>query len=92
MVGNVGWRIISGGAAIVAGMAARAVVSRAWDAAGPTSSPVNPADRRLSWRVALTWALAAGVAAGVARVVGRRAAAAGWEQATGSAPPGVETA
>ena len=51
--------------------------------------PLNPADRRISWPEALIWAVAAGVGAGLGRLVAERAAAAGWEAATGSAPPGI---
>jgi hypothetical protein len=75
---------------MLAAMAARKIVSALWR--GRTEPPLNPADRRVSWPEALTWALSAGVGAGVARLIAHRGAAAGWERAAGSAPPGVEPA
>jgi hypothetical protein len=90
MLDRIGWKIGSGVVAVVAGIAARALLTRLWEAVGSTEPPLNPADRRLGWPEALSWAVAAGVAAGVARVVGRRLAAAGWQQAVGEPPPGME--
>lgn len=80
---------VSAGAGLVAAMVAKKVVSAMWR--GDNDPPLNPADRRVSWREALSWAVAAGVGAGVARVVAVRGAAAGWEHATGAPPPGVHT-
>jgi hypothetical protein len=77
-------------AGLMAALVARKVVSALWR--GDTEPPLNPADRRISWREALIWALATGVGAGVARVIALRGTAAGWESATGAPPPGVQTA
>lgn len=77
-------------AGLLAAVAARKIVSALWR--GDTEPPLNPADRRTSWREALIWALATGVGAGVSRVVALRSTAAGWESATGAPPPGVPTA
>ncbi len=83
------YRALSGLAGIVAAMAARKLVSAFWR--GSTEPPLNPADRRVTWKQALTWALATAAGAAVARVVALRTTAAGWEKATGEAPPGVAT-
>lgn len=84
---KISYRAVSAAAGILAAVAARKVVSALWR--GDVEPPLNPADRRVSWRDALTWALATALGAAVARVVAVRGAAAGWERATGEVPPGV---
>jgi hypothetical protein len=74
-------------AGIAAAVAARKIISALWRS--DTETPLNPADRRTSWREALAWGLATAVGAGVARVVALRGAATGWEKMTGETPPGV---
>jgi hypothetical protein len=74
-------------AGIAAAVAARNIVSALWSS--DTDTPLNPADRRTSWREALAWGLATAVGAAVARVVALRGTAAGWEKMTGETPPGV---
>ena len=81
------YRAISGLAGVLAAMVARQVVSKLWRS--DTEPPLNPADRRISWKEALGWGLASAVGAAVARVVALRLTAAGWERATGETPPGV---
>ncbi len=74
-------------AGIVAAVAARKIVSALWRS--DTETPLNPADRRTSWREALAWGLATAVGAAVARVVALRGTATGWEKVTGETPPGI---
>jgi hypothetical protein len=74
-------------AGIAAAVAARKLVSALWRS--DTETPLNPADRRTSWREALAWGLATAVGAAVARVVALRGTAAGWEKLSGETPPGV---
>lgn len=83
------YQLVSACAGIIAAMSARKMVSALWR--GDAEPPLNPADRRVTWREGLTWAIAAGVGAAVARLVALRGAAAWWELATGERPPGVET-
>lgn len=89
---RVRWAAVSNISALLGALTTRKLLQAVWpagnDATGP---PFNPADRRVGWSTALQWGVAAGVGAGIARVVGQRAAAAGWEAATGSAPPGLKT-
>lgn len=86
------WAALSKLSAIAGAVATRKLLQLVWPAGdddlGP---PFNPADRRVAWTTAIQWGIAAGVGAGLARVVSQRAAAAGWEAATGSAPPGLKT-
>jgi hypothetical protein len=72
---------------LVAAVAVRKLVSALWRS--DTETPLNPADRRTSWREALAWGLATAIGAGVARVVALRGAASGWEKITGETPPGI---
>lgn len=89
---RVRWAALSKVSAVLGAIATRKLLQALWpagdDATGP---PFNPADRRVGWTSALQWGIAAGVGAGIARVLSQRAAAAGWEAATGSAPPGLKT-
>ena len=86
------WAALSKVSAIFGAIATRKLLQVLWpsgdDGTGP---PFNPADRRVGWATALQWGVAAGVGAGIARVISQRAAAAGWEAATGSAPPGLKS-
>jgi hypothetical protein len=84
------WQGASALAAIAAGALARAGLQRAWIATQQTDPPDNPADPSTRWRDALVWSVAIGAGMGVARVIGRRAAAAGWTAALDEAPPGLE--
>ena len=81
------YQALSAVAGIIAAAAARKVISALWR--GDTDTPLNPADRRVSWREALAWALATAAGAAVARLVALRGAAATWEFATGETPPGI---
>jgi hypothetical protein len=85
------WRVVSGACGIVVGMGTRRLLAAAWPLISHSDHepPLNPADRRVTWPDAITWAVAAGAGVGVARLVGERLAATGWELATGEAPPGV---
>jgi hypothetical protein len=74
-------------AGIAAAVAARKIISARWRS--DTETPLNPADRRTSWREALAWGLATAVGAAVARVVALRGTAAGWEKISGETPPGI---
>ena len=86
-----GWKIVSQGSAILGAIATRKVLQALWPGGDELGPPFNPADRRVDWSTALQWAVAGGVGVGIARMVSQRAAAAGWEAATGSSPPGLRT-
>lgn len=85
------WSALSKASAVVGAVATRKLLQALWPGEDPTGPPFNPADRRVPWSTAAQWGIAAGVGAGLARVLSQRAAAAGWEKATGSAPPGLRT-
>lgn len=87
---NFSWKAVSLGAGALAAIGARKLVAAVWP--GSSRPPLNPADRRINWGEALSWAIASGLGAGVARLVSKRTAAKGWEMATGNTPPGVKAA
>jgi len=74
---------LSTAAGIVSAMAAKSMIAKAW----PSEPPKNPADRSVTWRSAVQWAVVSSIGAGMARLAARRIAAAGWEEATGSTAP-----
>ena len=86
------WKALSTLTGVAGAVATRRLLQAVWptgdDGTGP---PYNPADRRVAWPTALQWALAAGLGASVTRLLSERLAAAGWEAATGSPPPGIRT-
>lgn len=83
------WKMISLGSGALAAVGARKLIALAWP--GSHTPPLNPADRRIRWREALAWGVASGIGAGISRVLSARVAAAGWQRATGTTPPGVRT-
>lgn len=85
------WAAMSKVSAVLGAVATRKLLQLLWPGDDETGPPFNPADRRVPWSTALQWGIAAGVGAGLARVLSQRVAAAGWEKATGSAPPGLRT-
>ena len=90
---QLGWKAVSTLAGVAGAVGTRKLTAAVWSAFSSSSAepPLNPADRRISWSEGVQWAIAAGVGAGLGRLVSQRVAAAGWESATGSPPPGVKT-
>ena len=88
---RVGWKLVSMLSGAAGTVLARTVIQKIWAGVSRSAQepPLNPADRRISWPEAVQWALAAGVGASLAHLLSQRLAAAGWERATGSPPPGI---
>jgi Protein of unknown function (DUF4235) len=80
--------------AFASGAAAAAVCRRGmtalWRVRRHQDPPENPASRGVRWRDALIWSISLGVGAAVSRLVAQRGAAAAWQAATGSQPPGLD--
>jgi hypothetical protein len=91
-VSKIGWKIVGGGAASVAGAAASKAVTVAYKKVRKTDPPENPASPDITWAEALAWALLSGVAVGLGRLAAERVAAQGWVRATGALPPGMPVA
>lgn len=82
------WQGISAGVAALAVVVTQRVLGIVWRKVRGEPPP-DPADRKVTWAAALTWAMAMGVGVAVARVVAARVSAEVWEAATHEAPPGT---
>ena len=87
------WKLESTIAGMLGAMIAQKLIKAVYravrDDAAP-DTPFDPTHARFSWPDAVLWAAAAGIGLGIAKVVSARAAAVGWEVATGTAPPGAD--
>jgi hypothetical protein len=81
------WQGISAGAAALSVVATQRVIAIVWRRVRGEPPPEGPADRKVTWGAALTWATAMGVGIAVARVIAVRLSAEVWEAATHEAPP-----
>jgi Protein of unknown function (DUF4235) len=85
-----GWRVLGGISAVLAGIAARKVLVTGWRASTGANPPANPAAPGTRWREAIPYALASGAVMGLARMVATRKAASYYAKSTGHLPPGME--
>ena len=87
-----GWKLLSVGTGVLAGMLAKRLMRATYQAISKDSArstPFDPNNPRFSWLDAMLWAPSVGVGLGIAKIVSARIAAFGWETATGTLPPGV---
>jgi hypothetical protein len=84
------WKLAATGAAVIAGIAVRNLMMSAWKAVTKHDPPNNPADPTTGWGEAVLWTAVTGLTVGVARMIASRGAAAGWQKATGTLPPGLQ--
>jgi hypothetical protein len=87
---SIGWRLLGGVSALVAGLAARKALAAGWQKAAGHDPPANPATPETSWGEAVAFALASGAAMGLARMLATRKAASYYRRSTGHLPPGME--
>jgi hypothetical protein len=87
---SIGWRVLGGVSALLAGLAARKAITIGWQKASGRNPPANPATPETSWAEAVAFAVASGAAMGVARMVATRKAAGYYRRSTGHLPPGME--
>ena len=85
-----GWRLLGGISAILAGIAARKALVKSWRVTTGSNPPANPAQPGTQWREAIPYALASGAAMGLARMLATRKAADYYRSSTGHLPPGME--
>ena len=81
------WKATSAAAAAISVLVTRRVLTIVWERFGSTVPPEGAADRKVTWRAALTWAVATGVGIAVARVIAARVSARAWEVALHEPPP-----
>lgn len=89
---KIAWKTAAAGAGVLAGLAVRKLLAVGWRAARHEEPPTNPADPGTGWGEALLWTVAMAAGMGAAKLVAVRGAAAGWQKATGTPPPGLEHA
>jgi hypothetical protein len=87
---SIGWRLLGTVSAVLAGMAARRLTVKGWQAATGKNPPANPAAPGTEWREAIPYAIAAGATMGLARMLATRKAAGYYRKSTGHLPPGME--
>lgn len=78
------------GSAILAGVAARKVLTTAWRRGTGEDPPANPESPDTTWGQAIAWALASGAVIGLARMLAARKAADYYRKSSGHLPPGLE--
>ncbi len=69
-------RMLTAGAAVLAGVATRYLLRALWRSWKGEEPPANPASASVDWGDAIAWTVAVSVAVGTARLVARRGAAA----------------
>jgi Protein of unknown function (DUF4235) len=87
---SLGWRVLGGVSAVVAGILARKLLVTAWRRTTGDNPPANPAAPGTDWRKAIVYAVVSGAAMGLARMLATRKAAAYYAKSTGHLPPGME--
>ena len=85
-----GWRILGGISAVLAGIAARKALVTGWQKTTGHEPPANPATPGTGWGEAITFACVSGAAIGLARMLATRKAADYYLRSTGHLPPGME--
>ena len=89
-MGAMAWKLFGTGSAIAAGVAARKVLSSAWQRGTGHAPPVNPEAPDTSWKEAVGWAVVSGALIGVARMLAARKAAELYRRSAGHLPKGVK--
>jgi hypothetical protein len=84
------WELVAFASGAAAAAACRSGMTALWRMRRDHDPPDNPAARGVRWRDALIWSISLGVGASVSRLVAQRGAAAAWQAATGSQPPGLD--
>lgn len=82
-----GWKILGGGGAVVAGVVARKLLDSGWKLSTGHAPPENPEHPDTTWAEAVAWAVVSGAAVGTARLLATRKAAAYYRRSTGRLPP-----
>ena len=89
---KLGWMLVRSGSTFVAVAVTKKAVDLGWRWVTGNEPPTDPEDPDLTWKEAVTWALASGVGIAVARLLATRQAAQMWRRWTGELPPGFGSA
>lgn len=85
-----GWKITSALAGIAAGLVAKQVIKRSWQAVTGEDAPDSPEDPQLSWGQAIAFAAVSGVVMEVVRTAAARGAGQYYANKTGLGPFGAD--
>ncbi|GAB3045383.1 DUF4235 domain-containing protein [Sediminivirga luteola] len=72
---QIAWRVVGTGGAALAGIAARKVLTKAWEKTTHRPAPVNPQQSGVGLPEALAWTIVSGVGIAVVQLLVERAAA-----------------
>ncbi|MGH3657163.1 MAG: DUF4235 domain-containing protein [Micromonosporaceae bacterium] len=86
---KLGWTVVRGVSTFAAVAVTKKAVDTGWRWVTGNEPPAEPDDPDLTWREAVTWAIASGVGVAVARLLAGRQAARMWRRWTGELPPGL---
>ena len=89
-MGAIMWRILGVGSAVLAGVAARKVLTTAWEKSTGSPPYTNPESPDTSWQEAIAWAVVSGAAVGIARLMATRKAAEYYRRSTGHLPKDLQ--
>ena len=84
---DLGWRVINAASMAVAAIVSQRLLTFAWRLVRHDPPPTGPADRRVTWPAAMTWAASLGAGIAVSRLVAIRLSAKAWQATTHEAPP-----
>ncbi|TYK46147.1 DUF4235 domain-containing protein [Actinomadura decatromicini] len=84
--GDIGWRVVAGGAAFVGGFVAKKAITLAWKKSTGKEPPTNPESPDVALAEAIGWAVVMGVGMELARLLATRVAARQWAKGTGELP------
>ncbi len=84
---NLGWKVINAASVALAALVTQRLLTMAWRLVRHEPPPSGPADRRVTWGAALTWATSMAVGIAVSRVVAVRLSGKVWEATVHEAPP-----
>lgn len=72
--------VMVAGATMLGAFVARKLIEKVWEKVTHEPPPSDPADRNISWKEALVWAVATGVLVGVTNVLISRTVTEGTEK------------
>ncbi|MGI5163943.1 DUF4235 domain-containing protein [Spirillospora sp. CA-253888] len=84
--GDIGWRVLAGGAAFAGGFAAKKAIAMAWKKTTGKEPPTNPESPEVALSEAIGWVVVMGIGMEVARLLATRVAARQWAKGTGELP------
>jgi hypothetical protein len=89
-MGNMVWKVLGTGSAVMAAAFAEKGLKAIWRTATGNEPPTIPEDPDTNWTEAVSWALLSGAVIGLARLAATRRAAAYYRHSTGELPRALQ--